>query len=402
MSTPSSKGGGRIKRSASKTISYVDASSEESDGDATDESEVYEPPARAPVVNESAASEKKPKVGAKKGGASGSASGSAPAKSRKRKSPNEKQPDPLTDAQEELYAVTRPDYDEDLVTMPKVLQGHQERDITKKGKRKNKFLFCLPGKLMISANAKLGEIENLDTDQPTMYMDFPGQGRLKLVGQKKYPAQQMMTMQCKKDGPLILEDVFQQVVMFSSYRWVGTAAENPKEEKMDVPKELQEGNIADSDFERGATPAARKSSAKTSAVKTPRPSGSRASGRSTGKKSSYVDPDSDNGDSDSDGCEVLSSPVKRLVSDKKLVPTVKPRAKPRAKTTPKATPTAKRARVVSSSGEDSDIASSEDEGDSLGTFTLSQRSSSARKASNKAKYVFSDEEANSEDEVRIL
>ena len=53
-----------------------------------------------------------------------------------------------------------------MIPLPKVLQGKQERGIKKKGKRKNKFLFCLPGQVALSGNAELGPIENIEPDQP--------------------------------------------------------------------------------------------------------------------------------------------------------------------------------------------------------------------------------------------
>ena len=154
--------GGRIKRSASKTTSYVADSSSESDGNETDESEVYSP---AVKEEKSAAPEKKKRpASAKKGGASVSASRSVATKSRKRKA--EKEAEPLTEAQEELFSKELPAEYKNMIPLPKVLQGKQERDIKKKGKRKNKFLFCLPGQVALSGNAELGPIENIEPDQP--------------------------------------------------------------------------------------------------------------------------------------------------------------------------------------------------------------------------------------------
>ena len=94
--------------------------------------------------------------------------------------------------------------------------------------------------MSITNKGKLGSIEKMDTDHPIMYINFD-QGRLKLTGHKKVPAQRMMTMQCKKEGAMVLEDVFQQVVVFADWQWVGKAEDNPKESSLDIPKELLQG-----------------------------------------------------------------------------------------------------------------------------------------------------------------
>lgn len=47
------------------------------------------------------------------------------------------------------------------------------RDIVKKGHRKSKYLFAFPGLMAPVAGGKLGELTNLDSKNPVLYVEFP-------------------------------------------------------------------------------------------------------------------------------------------------------------------------------------------------------------------------------------
>uniref|UniRef100_A0A0E0HX71 Uncharacterized protein n=1 Tax=Oryza nivara TaxID=4536 RepID=A0A0E0HX71_ORYNI len=105
----------------------------------------------------------------------------------------------------------------------------QGRDIVRRGgQRKSRFLFSFPGLLAPAAAAsggRVGELADLGTKNPLLYLDFP-QGRMKLLGTH---------------------------IVFSEAWWIGTKEENPQELKLDFPKEFQnDGAVADSDFKGGA------------------------------------------------------------------------------------------------------------------------------------------------------
>lgn len=55
----------------------------------------------------------------------------------------------------------------------KMVAKHHGRDIVKKSQRKNKFLFSFPGLLAPIGGGKIGELKDLGTKNPILYLDFP-------------------------------------------------------------------------------------------------------------------------------------------------------------------------------------------------------------------------------------
>ena len=47
------------------------------------------------------------------------------------------------------------------------------KDICKKGHRKNKYLFSFPGLVASVAGGKFGDLAQLDSRNPVLYVDFP-------------------------------------------------------------------------------------------------------------------------------------------------------------------------------------------------------------------------------------
>uniref|UniRef100_A0A0E0E804 DNA-binding protein RHL1 n=1 Tax=Oryza meridionalis TaxID=40149 RepID=A0A0E0E804_9ORYZ len=133
----------------------------------------------------------------------------------------------------------------------------QGRDIVRRGgQRKSRFLFSFPGLLAPAAAAsggRVGELADLGTKNPLLYLDFP-QGRMKLLGTHVYPKNKYLTLQMSRSTKgVVCEDVFESLIVFSEAWWIGTKEENPQELKLDFPKEFQnDGAVADSDFKGGA------------------------------------------------------------------------------------------------------------------------------------------------------
>ncbi|EEC81593.1 hypothetical protein OsI_25064 [Oryza sativa Indica Group] len=124
------------------------------------------------------------------------------------------------------------------------------------GQRKSRFLFSFPGLLAPAAAAsggRVGELADLGTKNPLLYLDFP-QGRMKLLGTHVYPKNKYLTLQMSRSTKgVVCEDVFESLIVFSEAWWIGTKEENPQELKLDFPKEFQnDGAVADSDFKGGA------------------------------------------------------------------------------------------------------------------------------------------------------
>lgn len=55
----------------------------------------------------------------------------------------------------------------------KIVAKHHGRDILRKSQRKNKFLFAFPGLLAPVSGGKIGELMDLGTKNPILYLDFP-------------------------------------------------------------------------------------------------------------------------------------------------------------------------------------------------------------------------------------
>ncbi|CAA6662701.1 unnamed protein product [Spirodela intermedia] len=134
----------------------------------------------------------------------------------------------------------------------KVVLKHRGRDIVKKGQRKNKFLFSLPGLLAPVSGGKIGELANLNTRNPVLYLEFP-QGRMKLFGTVVYPKNKYLTLQFSKSSKGVLcEDSFENMVVFSEAWWIGSREENPDEIRLDFPEDLDAEKHSDCDFKGGA------------------------------------------------------------------------------------------------------------------------------------------------------
>lgn len=50
---------------------------------------------------------------------------------------------------------------------------HHGKDILRKSQRKNRFLFSFPGLLAPISGGKIGELKNLGSKNPILYLDFP-------------------------------------------------------------------------------------------------------------------------------------------------------------------------------------------------------------------------------------
>lgn len=55
----------------------------------------------------------------------------------------------------------------------KTLIKHHGRDIIRKSNRKNRFLFSFPGLIAPVSGGKIGELKDLASKNPIMYLDFP-------------------------------------------------------------------------------------------------------------------------------------------------------------------------------------------------------------------------------------
>ncbi|XP_038686888.1 DNA-binding protein RHL1 isoform X1 [Tripterygium wilfordii] len=134
----------------------------------------------------------------------------------------------------------------------KTVIKHHGKDILKKSQRKNRFLFSFPGLLAPIDGGKIGDLKDLGTKNPVLYLDFP-QGQMKLFGTIVYPKNRYLTLQFSRGGKnVVCEDYFDNMIVFSDAWWIGRKDENPEEARLDFPKELTEGQHVECDFKGGA------------------------------------------------------------------------------------------------------------------------------------------------------
>ncbi|KAG0472917.1 hypothetical protein HPP92_014774 [Vanilla planifolia] len=128
----------------------------------------------------------------------------------------------------------------------------QGRDILKRGQRKSRYLFSFPGLIAPISGGKVGELANLATKNPVLYLEFP-QGRMKLFGTHVYPKNKYLSLQLSRSTKgVVCEDVFESLIVFSEAWWIGHKEENPEEQKLEFPKDIKEGKNSDYDFKGGA------------------------------------------------------------------------------------------------------------------------------------------------------
>ncbi|XP_057446661.1 DNA-binding protein RHL1 isoform X1 [Lotus japonicus] len=134
-----------------------------------------------------------------------------------------------------------------------IVAKHHGKDIIKKSHRKSsRFLFSFPGLFAPVAGGKIGDLKDLGTKNPILYLDFP-QGRMKLFGTIVYPKNRYLTLQFSRGGKSVMcEDFFDNMIVFSDAWWIGRKDENPEEARLEFPKELYEGQQAEYDFKGGA------------------------------------------------------------------------------------------------------------------------------------------------------
>ena len=81
--------------------------------------------------------------------------------------------DSLSELEQELFDTERPEAVVHRMKLPKEVQDCHEKDINKKPKRKHRFLFALPGLFKVNNNTKIGTVQNLESPNPTIWIDFP-------------------------------------------------------------------------------------------------------------------------------------------------------------------------------------------------------------------------------------
>jgi hypothetical protein len=138
-----------------------------------------------------------------------------------------------------LISATRPGTSEYELDASEVLLKRDGKDIYKKSAaRKNRYAMVFPGQLSALKEGRLGEMREMHTQEPVVYLDFPN-GRLKLLGTIVRPkTTRYFTLNAKSKDRMNMEEWFDNVIVFSSWFWVGTKEANPEEKPLALPAEL--------------------------------------------------------------------------------------------------------------------------------------------------------------------
>ncbi|RWV94310.1 hypothetical protein GW17_00043163 [Ensete ventricosum] len=100
----------------------------------------------------------------------------------------------------------------------------QGRDLVKRGQRKSRYLFSFPGLLAPLSAGRIGELADLGTKNPVLYLEFP-QGRMKLFGTHVYPKNKYLTLQLTKSSKgVTCEDIFDSMVCFRCHSFFSQVA----------------------------------------------------------------------------------------------------------------------------------------------------------------------------------
>ena len=139
-----------------------------------------------------------------------------------------------------MVSRVRPSSFKELVPS-KTLKRSDCKDIHKRSSiKKSRYMTVFPGQLAHLREGRIGSLAKLDTQNPVMYIEYPGLGRLKLTGTiVRSRATRYFSLNVKSKDRLQLEDWFDSMIVFSRHAWVGTADANPGEEPLPFPEQLK-------------------------------------------------------------------------------------------------------------------------------------------------------------------
>ena len=117
------------------------------------------------------------------------------------------------------------------------------KDVYKKSSaKKARYAMLFPGQLSATKEGRIGEMREMHTQSPVVYLDF-AMGRMKLLGSIVRPTStRYFTLNAKSKDRMNLEEWFDSVIVFPSWYWIGTREENPEEKPLPLPEAL--GDLA--------------------------------------------------------------------------------------------------------------------------------------------------------------
>ncbi len=123
--------------------------------------------------------------------------------------------------------------------LPSALARADGADILKKNTRRHpKYLLIFPGHFAPSPGAQVGKLRALDSRTPTLDVTLSDSGVLRFQGALVFPRNALLTVRGGR-GKVTVEDVFETLLVFPEWAWIGDPEGNPGAVPVPFPSDLR-------------------------------------------------------------------------------------------------------------------------------------------------------------------
>jgi len=132
----------------------------------------------------------------------------------------------------------------DCCALPRALRKSDGADIVKKNSRRApKYLLLFPGHFEVTPGQKVGKLQSLDSRTPTLDVSLKT-GTLRFRGALIFPKNTFLTVKASNSagsntGKLNIEDVFETLLVFAEWSYIGDLDTNPGMIPKEFPVELR-------------------------------------------------------------------------------------------------------------------------------------------------------------------
>jgi len=157
---------------------------------------------------------------------------------------------------EGILSSSRPEIPPQVLRVPRSLtENCNGAAITNKGRSRNrKAMLLFPGKLDPACfGERLGNLVKLNTPNPELHIDFPKRGRLVMKGTLCQPKNKYLSLSYPigdGGGDMRCNGSVDMFVVFATYEWLGTEAENPSRKPLPLPAFLAKPSMKQSTSDR--------------------------------------------------------------------------------------------------------------------------------------------------------
>lgn len=155
-----------------------------------------------------------------------------------------------------LTASSARDVGQQPCALPAALRRANGMDIVKRNAhRRRKYLLMFPGQFSVAPGARVGTLHGLDSRTPALDVEFGTEGRLRFRGALVFPKNALISVRARRGG-VSIEDVFETLIVFAEWAWLGSVEANPGDVPAPLPASLRKQVATDPAFAaaRLATP----------------------------------------------------------------------------------------------------------------------------------------------------